>query len=155
MATRILASALVCFVVVVAAAHAAVREAVDSGKADGPLQHHCLHLRKNATDASAKLQAILDLEHVQGTVTVWRVEWVASTVVAGFAAAACGACGACCSATTLNFLVAFLATMLAMRMRHSYMEAHILKHPSDARVRLAKSLLGLNDTSAHYYGTLS
>jgi hypothetical protein len=144
---------LLCVLIIAITVYVAQQEWDDTIGPEGPLQAYCLRLREQSRDDASKLQALLDLELLERNVTVWRLDWIIAVAIAVISSV-----GACCSGggaqqMAVVFIIAYLSGMMALRLHRSYYSAHIIKHPSDMRMRFIKDMLGLKDTSGYYYGT--
>jgi hypothetical protein len=143
---------LVCVLVLTVAAYAMVMEKQETLTDQGPLQAYCAQLREQSRDDARRLQTLLDLELVERNVVVWRLDWVCAVAIGLVAGAGVCCSGGGCRQAAAVFILAYLTSMLALRLHRSYHSAHIAKHPSDTRMRLIKEMLGLKDTSSHYFG---
>ena len=135
----------------VAVAGYAVRREILEGGSDGPLQSYCRELVEACAEPRHKLEALLALERTQQAVTIWRIDWLCACATALFVAGASACLCVGSRGVLLVFLVCFLATMLALRCRTSYVDSHITKHPLDARMRLSLNMLGLKEFTGHWY----
>lgn len=143
-----------CFFFIAAVlVYAVLTEKRDCTPATSPLQHHCRWIVRSAVDERSKLHAILALEQSQKGATVWRVDWACScfaSLCVGTIAALSAPLPIGCVLTIV--IATFLASMVALRCKHSFLDAHIFCHTVDARTRLVQRLLELPDHSAFYYG---
>jgi len=136
---------------VAVAAYAARREMLETVSPDGPLQSYCRGLVEACEEPRHKLEALLALERTQQVVTVWRVDWLCSCAAALFVAAASASQSVSAQGVLLISFVSFLATMMVLRCRTSYVDSHITKHPLDARMRLSLNMLDLKEITGHWY----
>ena len=132
------------------------QEVRETGGADGNLQLFCQdrinRVAAPTTTAQECHHALLDLELVAAQIVIWRIDFSQAVFIASLVGVTALASGASTFTSCILFLVTFLASMVGSRAKSSYQEAHVLKHPRDARVTTLRRLLGAPENiSMSYY----